>query len=455
MTDISLEEQKLISKAWYNFFQNSIEFDSNNANPHGWSWFWGLYELYHDPYDPSPLEIATIQTKLPEEHWLKKLDNAELKKISDAIHNDENTEEFFYSAYGLFMEVDEIHKPISTAINFSHFTSDKYVIFTNFIFLGRVSFSHTKFSQNANFNNAVFFGDAQFDNIEFSQNANFNSAVFLGDVQFDNIVFSQNANFNKTIFSEIADFYNTKFYGDTDFSKANFTNIAGFRATTFYEFADFSNAKFEGHTTFADAKFKKFTPHFHNAKLSADIIWERYFKFWPQLKEYKHVLKKTEINEILRMNQNAYENLAYQMKDSEKYHDEHFFFRQEMRCRQKLEHVLIKPFYWLYEGLSNYGYGVGFACLWWFVHILIGAGILFGLRAYYCDTNTINDFGCSLGISLSNSHAFFFKGDRLKNCYDTFEYLPAFNVIWGVQTITGTLLLFLLLLTLRIRFRLK
>ncbi len=412
------------STPWGKFMLDTISCDIGAGKLNGWHWFWCLYYAKHRFKN---FDLATIQNTLPDGHWIKKIND------SDIASNENEYKDDIYPMVATLFE--KIGKPeIISIIDFSEILFDNDNDFSNFIFPVEVDFSNTVFSKEASFIDAIFIETASFNN------AKFHEETFFG----------------KALFFYVGNFDATSFFSNVDFSGAIFSQIAGFRGTKFFSLSEFSNTTFAGHTTFAGTKFNIYVPHFYNAKISPDIIWERDISNWPQLNKYKHNFEQEVIDVILCVNQNAYENLAYNMKTAEKYHDEHFFFRQEMRCRRHIEkNRRIRCAFWLYEKLSDYGYGIERAVVAWFWHIIIGALILFFIRSVDRWNMSFDDLGCSLGISLSNSHAFFFKGDRLKNCYKTFETLPAFNVIWGVQTITGTLLIFLVLLTLRVRFRLK
>ncbi|MCA8835550.1 MAG: pentapeptide repeat-containing protein [Proteobacteria bacterium] len=391
---------------WFRFLWLMTQLDETSENPNGWYWLIGLHYLLG-------ITVKRMQDNLPDDHPLK---TAPLPKegvkqslkpiISDLRKDLENPKEI-------------------TQIDFSNLEFKNFVNFSKLIFPIPVTFSNSKFHKKVEFNHTEFF-----------LFANFSDTCFCDTVQFTE------ATLSTTVFQK------TKFHGVVNFFNATFTKMVDFTGAIFFNDARFNNAKFQGHTDFSEVHFKNEVANFYSAEISASIVWDNDIKLWPETT----AIAPRE----LRLNRNAYENLAYHMKKLDKYHDEHFFFRQEMRCRRQLAgNFLSRCAYGLYENVSNYGYGVGRAIVAWASHILIGAIILFGIRSVDRLNMSFDDFGCSLGISLSNSHAFFFNGDRLKRCYETFEYLPVFNLIWGLQTITGTLLLFLVLLTLRVRFRLK
>ncbi len=314
----------------------------------------------------------------------------------------------------------------------------KIVNFSNAEFQGKTYFLETTFSKNAIFNNVEFSQHVGFQKATFSERAIFKAASFLKGVDFTDVTFSNIANFKNAVFSNFTNFTNSKFFGNASFEDTSFNNKIIFDIANIKKPIDFTNTH-----------FKIYAPSFYDAKICPDMVWDN--AKWPnpaQFKYAKHFKK-------IQYNKNSYEELGNHMEKLDKYHDKHFFFRQEMRCRRRLgKNMFIRFPYAVYEWLADYGYGAGRAILYWVVHILGGAGVLSGIRYFNLPSVSLDDFGCSVGISLSNSHAFFFKGSHLKHCYKSFEYLPWFNFIWGFQTIMGTILIFLVLLTLRIRFKL-
>ncbi len=409
MTGENKEEIELTyfeESPWGKFLLSMARLDETSENSNGWYWLIGIHYLLG-------ITIKRMQDNLPDKHPLKSAplpEESEKQELEPIINR-------LKQRLGNPKEI--------TKIDFSNLEFKNFVNFSKIIFPIPVLFSNSKFHKKVEFNYTEFFIFA-----------NFSGTCFIDTVQFIE------ATLSTTLFQK------TKFNGVINFFNATFTKMVDFKGAIFLNDARFNNAKIQGHADFSEVHFKNDVANFYNAEISASIVWDNDIKLWPQATKIAP--------RELRLNRNAYENLAYHMKKLDKYHDEHFFFRQEMRCRRQLaENFLSRRAYGLYENVSNYGYGVGRAIATWFVHILIGALILFSIRSIDRWNMSWEDFGCSLGISLSNSHAFFFKGDRLKDCYKTFESLPWFNVIWGVQTITGTLLIFLVLLTLRVRFRLK
>ncbi len=456
MTEEKIELIRHEDSFWYQFMQKTVELDSRDAPHSGWYWFLGLYYLYYTLPEIPRFMLVLLQEHVTDNHWLKKIHEPDVPEEADfyAIKNafaTKNCEELFE----FIADLTNKHG-IPELIDFSRLHFDSHANFSGFIFPLEVRFDYTEFSTDVLFDETLFYNKADFIKTQFSGEAVFRQASFFAMVNFQNATFRKNALFNKVSFPLIAAFQEVTFVELADFTDSVFSRTAIFRKSKFCSLVAFKNTIFEGNTNFMEVKFETYAPYFYDAEINADITWDKNIKLWPQTR--KHETDKTPEKYQARIdnNKNSYENLAYHMKKKEKYHDQHFFFRQETRWRQKLEKkILIRCAFWLYEKLSDYGYGIERAVASWFWHIVIGSLIIFAIRAFDRFNMSLEDLGCSVGISLSNSHAFFFKGDRLEKCYETFEYLPWFNFIWGSQTIVGTLLIFLVLLTLRIRFRLK
>ncbi len=394
-------------------------------------------------------------------------------------------------------DINFTHATLSSIADFNNVTFSGKIQFVNATFASDVSFNNTNFSNDAtllsstDFSNATFargasFNDATFSSIAaFSMGVDFTNATFaetayfkkvnfggIGSAYFKSVEFSQGANFNDAIFKKIANFDDVKFLGksqfykvkfldganfdkaefskDVNFDKAEFSEKVSFINAIFSEEIKFDGATFEGHTNFINTKFKKYVPTFHKADIHSNTSWSRVTKNWPSSKKLA--------DEIISGNQNTYENLASHMKELDKYHDEHFFFRQEMRCRRVFENFFVNFPYAFYDFVSDYGYSIGKAFSCWLGHIVLGAVIIWvnTEKSYNNVCDLAGNFYLDMVVSFSNAHGFLpFHNGPLKRCYEHFAEDDIFNIIWGVQTVVGIPFLFLLLLTLRIRFRLK
>ena len=508
---------------WYAFIMATITLDENNNKldkdnkPLGWHWFWGLYYLRQELPKFPKFDIKEIHDKLPNDHWLKKERGLPPDYSKDFKTLVNNFKESCHSPDGI-TSVAFIERNFTTSINLSNFIFpvvtqiNKSVFsassnFNNAIFLKTVYFNDTKFCENANFKNTVFYGDVTaFSGVNFEKIADFTDAKlqsyayfkitkFLNNANFKNASFLQNADFTKAVFSETADFEKATFCGKTaKFRDATFTKIVNFKEATFEGYANFKTSTFDGRTIFQKATFKLHAPRFYGAKFNNEMILNG-IKL-PVPKKYKkddEEESNDDYQKRVEENQSAYETLVFLMEGQHKYHDRHFFFREEMRWRQlenklkqqdfkndsvrkkdewcfscrrikkwlqRFENRLTIIFFWLYEYLSDYGYGIGRAFAWWFGHILVGMLLIaIMVLATTCWELTENLL-CAIPVSLANANPFAFIGFEdggLMYCYDKLEKLEpiSFGMIRVFQIIVGIPLLFLFLVTLRVRFRIK
>ena len=363
--------------------------------------------------------------------------------------------------------------------NFENVEVGSYAYFEDTEFFSDANFRNTTFSANAGFKNATFSSDTRFEKTTFSANATFEDTTFSNDVNFSDASFLKNAYFTDAVFSENVDFEKAKFCGKTaKFRNTVFEKIANFTNTTFEGHANFKSSKLKGRTNFQRAEFKFHAPRFYGAEFNNEMtffgIIPPKFIYAPDeifdaedtddTKKEKIILYEQRIQE----NQNSYENTAILLEEKKKYHDQHLFFRAEMRCRQKIERKrLIRWAFWVYERLANYGYGVDRAIKAWVCHIMLGVGVIMLmvlLSLLWEDWKGSWDFGksllCAFPVSFSNANPLAFIGfgdDGLTYCYSKLKSLTpfGFGMIRTVQIIVGIPLLFLLLVTLRVRFRIK
>ena len=497
---------------------------ARESKPYGWHWFWGIYGLCREIPAFPQCNIDVIKKQLPDNRCIN-FNPYEEERLShpEGKYSSEMQQEATNALYKILQESNSLETV--KEIDFSKLDFSKTAKFSKLIFPMDVSFEHAKFFGDASFYKAVFYKTAEFRKTifcsrvafvetHFCGNTNFLSTDFQGDVTFMKAIFAEieitsiNPVFNNTTFagvtrfietefSEFAVFNNIKFFDKvyfssatcskimtfdkTEFSKearihdvkfiggAIFLNVIFFdhatfadgefnvmmifRGSVFYKEAKFDKVKITGHTNFRNAEFKQYPPSFHKADMYSNITWDD--ARWP-------IINKESDIDMVYQNKTAYENLASNMKKLDKYHDEHFFYRQEMRCRRWLTGYPAKFFYYFYEKLADYGYGIKQAFYWWLGHILAGIFFLMIIIRINIDggqhknLELAKGFGCSITTSFSNAHRFLsFHNGALSDCHNYLEKLYLFDVIWALQTIFGILFLFLFLLTVRIRFRLK
>ena len=497
---------------WGKFMLDSRKLDLAHGKLRVWHWFWGFY--YLDDILPN-FNFKGIQSALRENHWLKEepdFNELEYLKIRvDALISELNKTEdkskinfsgmlfnqTFDFSYFLFpIAVSFAQAKFIGDIDFSRAHFQKDVSFTNTVFDKKVCFEHAIFYHDANFENAELYNDADFGTAAFSKNANFKNAKFHNNADFENAKFHNNVNFKDVsfvqntyftgaTFSETADFEKATFSGKTaKFRNTTFTKIVNFKETTFNSYANFKTSTFDGRTIFQKAKFELHTPRFYGAKFNNEMILNGItLPKTVRSKEEEESDNDDDYQKRIEENQSAYETLVFLMETLNKYHDKHFFFREEMRWRQventlkqrqltnsleqslfwrrikirwqQFENALTIAFYWLYENLADYGYGIGRAFTWWLGNICFWTGILF-FFGYDNIHFTYERLARSFLTSLSNAHSFFLsKSERVSGCCNLNESTLIFDMIWAVETILGAAFLFLLLTTLRVRFRLK
>ncbi len=485
MNDKITEEIKsaLVNKRyWYWFMLTSAELDRTHDKPKGWHWFWGLDCLHQEQNKFPKFDIAEIQKSVPNRHWLKKASTSSLPPVQDDLRS-LVTEFYSYLQPDDYSEIDFLKHHFKINDDFSNLIFPIKVSFKDSVFYDDVHFKNTLFIEDAFFNDAKFLNDARFINAKFIKDIFFNDAEFFETADFEDAEFQKEESYCK----ETAKFRNTIF-----------KKIANFRNATFWGYANFKGAELKGRAFFQKAKFKWHAPRFYGATFNNEMTWagielpkfaeakvDRYKKVddefkldtcdectdCPKCAERAECIKRAECirckalieeNRTRRIeeNQNSYENTAILLAGTKKYHDQHFFFREEMRCRRELEgDNLIRWAFGLYEGLTDYGYGIERAFKAWAWHIVFGI-IAIATTASCAGVGLQENLFCSISTSVANANPFVFAiitDGSLMDCYDELNMRSPmmFGAIRGIQTFIGVTLLFLLLTTLRVRFRLK
>ena len=252
-----------------------------------------------------------------------------------------------------------------------------------------------------------------------SQLANFTNAEFMPMTSFREVLFGNDESaYPQKLWPERrADFSDAEFRATTDFRKAIFNGAPAFFHTTLHEDTDFSGVDWE--------------------KAETDTI---------------------PVDYAIR----AWERLELIMSKLEKPLERHRFFRLKMRARRQTDGCFLRVMNWLFETIADYGWGVGRAFSWWLGHWLVASLILLANACF--GTTTAAGWKLSLaalGTGFSNAHTFLFltanggyleKGRKLLEDNDAWSLLTV--GVGTVEAVLGPIFLFLLLLTLRNRFRL-
>ncbi len=357
---------------------------------------------------------------IPDEHWNRFLERADVGVISDEKKDLINS---LANSFGVHQM--RLPRPSITFIPFMDFTGFEFA--NNMSFSGRVlfwaDFSRAVFRGHTSFEDTMFLGGARFIDIEFPGHVNFNESLFGGDTEFAHVNFNSAVSFIKTDFRSTARFNKTKFRNITRFRRASFAKPPEFFATELHEATDFGKIDWS----------------------VAELSYNRQVRLGdpPTLIEY-------DAENATR----AWDRLALVMSQQEKSLERHQFFRLKLRAqRQRDGNSLLTVANWMFDVSSDYGWSVQRALSWWAGHIAVGA--VFLADGWPAVSN-------SLFVSFANSLAFLRLGSEGGYLYGPYETLKTttshaewvINSIGAFQAVFGPILLFLVLLTLRNRFRL-
>ena len=328
--------------------------------------------------------------------------------------------------------------------------------FKNFTQFEKSRFHITAKFDQAHFERQVFFGEAQFNGPSHFFGTSFDCGVSFSGASFEAVWFTD-AQFSENGFSSgispeiLVDFTNVEFSSLVDFRETTFGSVegAGSRRVWPERVVDFTGATFAARTSFYRAAFGGI-PAFFNATLYEDTNFDG-------VRWDEEGANRVRPGYAVR----AWERLELIMSQLEKPQDRHRFFRFKMRARRRTDGRFLYGLNRLFEITSDYGWGVQRAFLSWLGHWVGFALILFvnsGSNAVTLDWWKLALAALCTGFA--NAHAFLgLAGDdgylaasrQLLACNDAWGL---FSVAGTVQAILGPTFLFLLLLTLRNRFRL-
>lgn len=367
-------------------------------------------------------------------------------------------------------------------------------------FLARTNFRRSVFGGEASFREAKFMGDVNMEQARFEQHSSFANAAFYGNADFNRGCFRGASTFSQAKFG-IADFSGAKFHGDVSFTGAQFERAVTIKGSVFARSTDFSSAQFENGVDLTDSEFKATTnfgsttfrdvPIMFNTKLHDDtdfagVRWQDAEVGYGS----RHNIHRAD--DAIR----AWERLELIMSTLEKPHERHQFYRRKMRARRKSStsfgaaRWLMVSLNWLFEKTSDYGWGSVRALVIWFLHWFISSIILFfnasvgnpcdpALWRFLYTLITSPDgfiyehgeiFLHALAVGFSNAHTILglhaaggYLETSRKSLQDAGGYcildgenatLCLSNILGSFEAVVGPILLFLVLLTMRNRFRL-
>ena len=381
---------------------------------------------------------------------------------------------------------------------FNHSTDFRNTVFVNTAdfeeanFRKRTRFDGTSFENTVYFKKATFVELTVFNKSQFKAAAYFDGSKFLpskgiegnsvGGVGFQNAVFTRGvsfadakldvrANFEEANFQEDANFKDTQFAETTSFQRAVLDCVTDFTSAEFKREIHFHDASFESTTYFRDCVFLQ-PPQFFGTDLHEDtdfsgIKWRKAESFyatswWSKIaSRFSQDDSEPDVVEASSAIQ-AWDRLALIMSKLEKLPERHEFYRLRMRAQRKHDRWQVLTLAnWLFEMLCDYGWSIGRALASWIIHI-VGMGIIIFGHTDSKDRESLEVLGDSLLVSFSNAHAFFGLTSEGAYLFEVRQRLVSgvhdesvLSTVGVIQTFIGPILLFLLLLTVRNRFRLR
>jgi uncharacterized protein YjbI with pentapeptide repeats len=339
----------------------------------------------------------------------------------------------------IFGQLIEVERPLFGAVCNRASFFGRGASFEGATFAGKVTFRNAVFSGQRSLDGAVFdqatFSDlAIFGGTTFDCRATFRGALLIYMAGFKGAIFVEEADFTKATLSRTT-FERTIFSGQVEFNNTVFADHAIFLGVNFEGPSSFVNAEMNGETSFEDAVFKTDPPRFFGAKLHQGTVW-RGIK-WPTPKGAKKAGTFIE----------AYACLKLEMDRLKKHEDELDLFALEMQSRR----ALLGPWRGLpiaiYGALSDFGRSYLRPLVALFYLALIGT-------LAFLPSESLSP-GQSLGLSFANSlNVFGFRRDFFEPAVIARlpTWLEAFSAL---QTILGAILLFLVGLGIRNKFRMK
>lgn len=335
----------------------------------------------------------------------------------------------------------------------SHFneTAD----FSNAHFDGYANFRSAHFGGHANFENAHFddasFQSAQFEYANFQSahfnDANFQSAHFDAYAFFSSAHFEGYAKFESANF-DYASFQSTHFEGYAVFLGAHFGGYAVFESARFNGYADFSDGVFKARTVFKLAQFALVAPKFFQCKMHQDTSFSDDADLWPT---------PDQIN--AENGKRAYTRLRQIAAEIGNPDDEHFFLRQEFKCKEVLAKGFDRAWFFAFRWIADSGIEV--ARPFWFLVVVWAFGT--GCFAGHFDSGVSglvyedvldSRYRAAIGVSFGNVYGFL-GINRLYYTELLQEVPDNLQLVAGAQTVLGVVFLFFFGLGLRNRFRLR
>ena len=356
-------------------------------------------------------------------------------------------------------------------------------------FEGWATFTDALFPDQVTFQNAVFQEWVMFNCVRFEGLTRFDGATFRQEVSFENAVFNENT----MIQNPEVSFSGVRFDKGAKFTKAHFHSRTSFNRAVFNNLTDFSASVFEGKTTFAGAKFQGQTD-FRAIKSTSVFLFDdpgsasqdrdcgvAEFSAVPDFQQATFVeAPRLDNVKIERRSRNisfaalktffkgdlekegrwrALKRLAEQGKD---HVSERRFLKEEVIARRGITDKWWNASFWFgvfYQLLSNFGLSLSRPLIAWLM-VLSGFACTY---AYGSDGPWQTAFLLSLHKSLPALSSFsgglpglYARLYGVASCDPFRPIIPDSVAVLGMmQTLFSAVMIFLFLLAVRNRFRVK
>jgi uncharacterized protein YjbI with pentapeptide repeats len=345
--------------------------------------------------------------------------------------------------------------------------------FLRAMFTGEADFRKATFTGEAKFWRATFKGETYFWQATFMGKVNFKWATFTGEAYFMKATFMSEASFLRATFAGKAYFPQATFTGEANFWQTTFERVAYFLKATFEREADFQQTEFLGMTIFREAKFTGVAT-FHAARFGKTVSFRE--SKWNAVPDFKGTAWKdgvavddfeqlqTKLNKgELDWRQQSTSDPASRLqalrkmaRDADDRPRELDYFALELQARyqgKELGAGAKRRLVGLYRVLSDYGRGILRPFLWlvglWELSAVVywvladGGWRVWDNALLLSAVNALPTLGAGSAARESSLEALY--GSDIPNLV---------HVIAVVEGVIGLILLFLIALGLRNRFRL-
>jgi hypothetical protein len=299
-----------------------------------------------------------------------------------------------------------------------------------------INFSGFVFPGDVSFKGATFEGVTNFEYANFEDRADFEGAMLKDLADFEGAIFKGEANFRGATFEDLANFEGATFEVEAVFKGATFESGAHFEGATFEAFAIFNNATFKDRTIFTGATFQ-IAPLFHNADIHHDTSFsfgEDFFRQFPDIKS----------NEAER----AYRTLKLAMNKYQAHMEEVGFLKLELKAQAYKEKWYRKWPYGAYGLFSDYGQGILRPVIWW-------AGL--GLAMFALYFSILGNPGEAVIVTIAQAMPLIgIEKEAMEALFPPDGNAPLwFQITRAAHMLASSALIFLALLALRNRFKIK